>query len=231
MVTHSSILARITSWTEEPGGLQSTGLKRVGRNWATEHTHKVGKTHKQIIMIYRAKCSNQGRMPWGLLPAQEEVHPPSCGEAGGYQERLSGEGDTWGPGGWGPSHEKGQDEQVREVTNSRMSGEFYLQLISLEWKVRSSVWEGLGWRHLKTGLGFMLAPKRGSWNVHWMFSKSWHDEIMFLNITWKSSTYLILSAFVGFLFVWFFLTERHVGSYFLNQGSNLKLPSNLLKKA
>ena len=32
MVTHSSILARITSWTEEPGGLQSTGLKRVGLN-------------------------------------------------------------------------------------------------------------------------------------------------------------------------------------------------------
>ena len=141
-------------------------------------------------------------MPWGLLPAQEEVHPPSCGEAGGYQERLSGEGDPWGPGSWGPSHEKGQDEQVREVTNSMMSGEFYLQLISLEWKVRSSVWEGLGWRHLKTGLGFMLAPKRGSWNVHWMFSKSWHDEIMFLNIAWKSATYLILSAFVGFLF-WF----------------------------
>lgn len=36
---------------------------------------------------------------------------------------------------------KGQDEQVQEVTNSMMSGEFYLQLISLEWKVRSSVGE------------------------------------------------------------------------------------------
>ena len=33
--THSSILAWIIPWTEEPGGLQSTGLQRVGHNWAT----------------------------------------------------------------------------------------------------------------------------------------------------------------------------------------------------
>ena len=32
MATHSIILARIISWTEEPGGLQSRGLKRVGLN-------------------------------------------------------------------------------------------------------------------------------------------------------------------------------------------------------
>ena len=30
MATHSSILAWKISWTEEPGGLQSTGLQRVG---------------------------------------------------------------------------------------------------------------------------------------------------------------------------------------------------------
>ena len=29
MVTHSSILAWKTPWTEEPGGLQSMGLQRV----------------------------------------------------------------------------------------------------------------------------------------------------------------------------------------------------------
>ena len=38
MATHSSILAWEVSWTEEPGGLQSMGLQRVGRDWATEHT-------------------------------------------------------------------------------------------------------------------------------------------------------------------------------------------------
>ena len=35
MVTHSSILAWRIPWTEEPGGLQSTGLQRVGHDWAT----------------------------------------------------------------------------------------------------------------------------------------------------------------------------------------------------
>ena len=30
--THSSILAWRISWTEEPGGLQSTGLQRVGHD-------------------------------------------------------------------------------------------------------------------------------------------------------------------------------------------------------
>ena len=32
MASHSSILAWKTSWTEEPGGLQSIGSQRVGHN-------------------------------------------------------------------------------------------------------------------------------------------------------------------------------------------------------
>ena len=38
MATHSSILAWRTPWTEEPGGLQSIGLQRVGHNWVTSLT-------------------------------------------------------------------------------------------------------------------------------------------------------------------------------------------------
>ena len=38
MATHSSILAWRISWTEEPGGLQSTGLQRVRHDWATSLT-------------------------------------------------------------------------------------------------------------------------------------------------------------------------------------------------
>ena len=34
MATHSSVLASEIPWTEEPGGLQSVGCKRIG------HTHK-----------------------------------------------------------------------------------------------------------------------------------------------------------------------------------------------
>ena len=33
MATHSSILARRIPWTEEPGGLQSTRLQRVGHDF------------------------------------------------------------------------------------------------------------------------------------------------------------------------------------------------------
>ena len=32
MATHSSLLAWEIPWTEEPGGLQSMGLQRVGHN-------------------------------------------------------------------------------------------------------------------------------------------------------------------------------------------------------
>ena len=36
MATHSSILAWKIPWTEEPDGLESKGLQRVGHNSATE---------------------------------------------------------------------------------------------------------------------------------------------------------------------------------------------------
>ena len=34
MATHSSVLAWRIPWTEEPGGLQSIGLQRVGHDWS-----------------------------------------------------------------------------------------------------------------------------------------------------------------------------------------------------
>ena len=38
MATHSSILAWEIPWTEEPGGLPSTGLQKVEQNRANMHT-------------------------------------------------------------------------------------------------------------------------------------------------------------------------------------------------
>ena len=35
MAIHSSTIAWKIPWTEEPGGLQSKGLQRVGHDWAT----------------------------------------------------------------------------------------------------------------------------------------------------------------------------------------------------
>ena len=38
MATYSSILAWKIPWTEEPGRLQSTGLQRVGHDWAQHNS-------------------------------------------------------------------------------------------------------------------------------------------------------------------------------------------------
>ena len=45
MATHSSLAWRIP-WTEEPGGLQSMGLQRVGHNWASDTFTFMYKTDK-----------------------------------------------------------------------------------------------------------------------------------------------------------------------------------------
>ena len=42
MATHSSILAWKIPWTEEPGGLHSMGLQRVGHDWARHRAQSKG---------------------------------------------------------------------------------------------------------------------------------------------------------------------------------------------
>ena len=51
MTTHSSILAWEIPWTEEPGGLQSTGSLRVGQDSATEHAHAAHTGYMLAIII------------------------------------------------------------------------------------------------------------------------------------------------------------------------------------
>ena len=41
MTAHSSILAWRILWTEEPGGLQSMGLQRVGHNLAPKQQQQI----------------------------------------------------------------------------------------------------------------------------------------------------------------------------------------------
>ena len=57
MATHSSILAWKIPWTEEPGGLQAMGSRRVGHNLAharmRAHTHT--HTHTGILLSYKKK--------------------------------------------------------------------------------------------------------------------------------------------------------------------------------
>ena len=47
MATHSRILAWRIPWTEKPGGLQSTGLQRVGRNLSNS-----SQGHKEDIIMF-----------------------------------------------------------------------------------------------------------------------------------------------------------------------------------
>ena len=66
MVTHSSILAWRIPWTEEPDGLQSTGLQRVGHDWATSlsvpsrqsTTCMLSRRHSQSFTGVLSKASN-----------------------------------------------------------------------------------------------------------------------------------------------------------------------------
>ena len=46
MSAHSAIPAWKTPWTEQPGGLQSTGSQRIRHNRATEHTAQ----HKAVAI-------------------------------------------------------------------------------------------------------------------------------------------------------------------------------------
>ena len=46
MATRSSVLAYRIPWTEEPGGLQSMGLQRVGHDCVTEQQYK-----KFIVLV------------------------------------------------------------------------------------------------------------------------------------------------------------------------------------
>ena len=55
MATHSSILAWRIPWTEEPGGLQSMELQRVGHDWANTQTHRHTQTHTDTHLASTAE--------------------------------------------------------------------------------------------------------------------------------------------------------------------------------
>ena len=60
IATHSSILARIIPWTEEPGGLQSMRLPRIGHEWATELDNVCTAGHLFLLyQLYQLQTSPQ----------------------------------------------------------------------------------------------------------------------------------------------------------------------------
>ena len=68
MATHSSILAWEIPWTEEPGGLQSMGLKRVRHSLATkqqQHSLCMSGICKQLCWVVLAQGLSWG-CSWGI---------------------------------------------------------------------------------------------------------------------------------------------------------------------
>ena len=63
MATHSTILAWKIPWTEEPGGLQSMGLQRVGHDWAT-NTSTLYSCLKWLILYYMNCTSIKKKFKW-----------------------------------------------------------------------------------------------------------------------------------------------------------------------
>ena len=95
--THSSILAWRIPWTEEPGGLQSTALQRVGCDWATD------------TFVLKINC-------WKVPGDSAVKHPPvmqesgrSLGEGNGNPLQYSCLGNPMDGGAW--------QSTVRGVTN------------------------------------------------------------------------------------------------------------------
>ena len=60
METHSSVLAWKIPWTEEPGGLQSTGSQRVGQDWATKSftTFISGLLNLRLLFLFLLSLSS-----------------------------------------------------------------------------------------------------------------------------------------------------------------------------
>ena len=77
MATHSSILAWRLPWTEEPGGLQSTGSQRAGHDWVTGNIDTV-----RACLLSHSVISTL--TPWAIA----RQAPPSMGFP--RQEHWSG---------------------------------------------------------------------------------------------------------------------------------------------
>ena len=60
MANHSSILAWRIPWTEEPGGLQSIGLQRVGDISMSLYIHTHTHTHIHVCVFFlKTECTER----------------------------------------------------------------------------------------------------------------------------------------------------------------------------
>ena len=100
MAIHSSILAWRIPWTEEPGGLQSVGLQRVGYDRATNtFTFRSSERSRGAPALVMGK----GTKIWKLMIMMQGNQCCDVKCPGGCQPRLGSQGglpgggdlDTW----------------------------------------------------------------------------------------------------------------------------------------
>ena len=86
MATHSSILAWRIPWTEEPGGLQSTGSQRVRHDWAGD---------RWIIQTGEAKRDRAAKKPEWWEEQRPDTRTDLNRKVGGWVALAL----LWGPSG------------------------------------------------------------------------------------------------------------------------------------
>ena len=75
MATQSSILAWQIVWTEEPGGLQSTGSQRLRHNLATKQQHNP--TQESVHITCASNTHTQGYTALEDLYTGREITGPA----------------------------------------------------------------------------------------------------------------------------------------------------------
>ena len=64
MASHSSILTWEIPWAEEPGGLQSPGLQRVGHKLSTRQQQTLPIVSTYVISSHQYLCENLSRLAY-----------------------------------------------------------------------------------------------------------------------------------------------------------------------
>ena len=82
LATQSSILAWRIPWTEEPGGLQSTGLQRFRHDWVTNRLLHLGAVNplEALPALFRAVHAHATRGPLGRVTGIHSKKPWVCTE-------------------------------------------------------------------------------------------------------------------------------------------------------
>ena len=144
MAAHSSVLAWRNPWTEEPGGLLSTGSHRVRQDWsdlACVHALEKAMAAHSSVLAWRnpwteepggllSTGSHRVRHDWSDLACVRALEKAMAAHSSVLAWRIPGTGEPGGPPSMG-SHRVGHDwSDAAVVPPRRTHMVFFLQLIS-----------------------------------------------------------------------------------------------------